>query len=225
MEDTLHYPAPWHLKGEGFIIPFLGNKKILLEKSFIAEEDRASFTGGLGAIMLVNYESSNVGPYFELLFIPGDFKYSQSVNGKIKTNYYKKITKIFVSSKMSIQEGRLNWAIPKELANFTWDKKGNSTTVNVISPDGKNFLEAEFTKKFIPFPVTTKVYPVSLLQKSDDGKLINTQFSGSGKGKFASINRLITNHDFFPNVREIAKFSLGLSVEAFNIIFPVPKFI
>ncbi len=218
METTKHYPPPWHLKGEGFIIPFLGNKMKLLEKGFISEEDKEFFRGGLGAIMLVNYESSDVGPYFELLFIPGDF--ASNVSGKSKL--YKRITKIFVSSSISIQEGRLNWAIPKEFANFNWNMNGNNTEVSVSTNDGEVFLEARFTKKFFYFPITTKLYPVSLLQKTEANKLIKTQFSGSGKGKFATINKWIANEKYFVDINKVAKFSIGLSVDEFNIIFPVP---
>ena len=75
MANTQHYPPPWNLTGEGFIIPFLGVKSKLLEKGFINEEDKKDFRGGLGACMFVNYQTSNVGPYFELLFIPGDFEF------------------------------------------------------------------------------------------------------------------------------------------------------
>jgi hypothetical protein len=219
MENTTHYPPPWHLKGKGFIIPFLGKENILLEKGFISEEDKEFFRGGLGAVMLVNYESSNVGPYYELLFIPGDFSYD--VSGKSKL--YKRITKIFVSSLISIQEGRLNWAIPKEFANFKWNTNGNNTEISVSTKDGEIFLEAEFTKKYFYFPLTTKIYPVSLLQKTEAGKLISTKFSGSGKGKFAAINKWSVNEKYFVDINKVAKFSIGLSADEFNIVFPIPK--
>ncbi len=219
MENTEHYPPPWHLKGEGFIIPFLGNKTKLLEKGFMSEEEKEFFRGGLGAIMLVNYEASDVGQYFELLFIPGDF----ASNASGKSKLYKRITKIFVSSSISIQEGRLNWAIPKEFANFKWNKNGSNTEVSVSTKEGEVFLEAEFTKKFFYFPLTTKFYPVSLLQKAEAGKFINTEFSGSGKGKFAATNKWIANEKYFVDINKVAKFSIGLSIDEFNIIFPVPE--
>ena len=47
MNDTKHYPPPWNLKGEGFIIPFLGNKSLLLDKGFIPEEDKKFRTNNL----------------------------------------------------------------------------------------------------------------------------------------------------------------------------------
>ncbi|MBK6605858.1 MAG: acetoacetate decarboxylase family protein [Leptospiraceae bacterium] len=223
MNDTKHYPPPWNLKGEGFIIPFLGNKSLLLDKGFIPEEDKKSFVGGLGAIMVVNYESSNVGPYFELLFIPGNFEHSRTTKTSTKKKLYKKITKIYVSSLTSVQEGRLNWAIPKEMAEFTWKKESNKTMISASSKENGVFLEAEITKKFFSFPMSTKLYPISLLQKSDTESLINTKFVGSGKGKIAFINKWMVNENLFANPFSISRISFGLSADEFNIIFPIPE--
>lgn len=223
MKDTDHYPPPWSLNGEGFIIPFLAYKELVLNNGFIEEKDKPNFLGGIGAVMLVNYESSDVGPYFELLFIPGDFKETLSTNGNKKTKIFKRITKIFVSSEISIQEGRLNWAIPKEFANFSWEKDKNRTSVNISNKSGKIFFKADFTKKFLPFPVTTKLYPISLLQRSESGKLLNTQFSGNGFGKFSTMEIFEINKEIFPNLIDIAKFSFCLAVEKFKIVFPIPR--
>ncbi|HMV45226.1 MAG TPA: acetoacetate decarboxylase [Leptospiraceae bacterium] len=216
--ETKHYPPPWHLKGQGFILPFLGNKTALLDKGFISESDKQNFRGGLGAIMIVNYDSSNVGPYYELLFIPGDFYYENSPK-----KVYKKITKIFVSTDISIQEGRLNWAIPKEFANFNWIKKNNNTLISVESSLGEPILKAELNQKFFSFPLTTKIYPITLLQKSEDDRLISTQFYGSGYGKMSSILEWEANPKYFVDIVSISKFFLGISAHQFNITFPLPE--
>ncbi|MBP9885482.1 MAG: acetoacetate decarboxylase [Leptospiraceae bacterium] len=224
MANTQHYPPPWNLTGEGFIIPFLGVKSKLLEKGFINEEDKKDFRGGLGACMFVNYQTSNVGPYFELLFIPGDFEFKNPKFPKHRGKLYKKITKIYVSSAISIQEGRLNWAIPKEFANFQWIKENNKTKISVTSEDNHMFLETEFTSRFISFPVSTKLYPVSLLQRSDDKtKLMNTKFNGNGMSRYASIDKWISDEKFFAEINDISNFKLGLSMKEFNIVFPIPE--
>ena len=222
MENTIHYLPPWQLKGEGFIIPFLANKKEIIENGFLSEDDKKTYKGGLGACMIVNYESSNVGPYFELLFIPGDFEHTDSSN---KIKLYKRITKIYVSSELSIQEGRLNWAIPKEYADFTWETKQKTTFINVLSKDKKNILSTSLKRKFFPFPVTTKIYPVTLLQKSDSSQMIQTQFSGYGKGYISNINNWTLDENFFIDIKRNARFYFGLAVNEFNITFPIPEMI
>lgn len=218
MDLNNHYPPPWNLKGQGFLIPFLGKKEALLEKGFIADEDKQNFRGGLGAIMVVNYESSNVGPYYELLFIPGDFYFE-----KYPKKLFKKITKIYVSTNISIQEGRLNWAIPKEFANFSWENFQNKSKISVETESKESILNVELKRKFFSFPLTTKIYPVTLLQKSDSGKLISTQFAGHGSGKICSILNWKANENLFINLDSISKFSFALSADVFNIIFPIPE--
>ena len=86
------------------------------------------------------------------------------------------------------------------------------------------FLETEFTSRFISFPVSTKLYPVSLLQRSDDkNRLMNTKFNGNGMARYASIDKWISDEKFFAEINDISNFKLGLSMKEFNIVFPIPE--
>lgn len=110
------YPAPWQLNGYGYILLYQ------FKKSFTNEEAPEFLKGkaisGFGSMMLVNYESSNCGPYGELLFIPGKYAHE---NKKLNT-----ISKIYVSSMDSVDNGRANWGIPKEMAHFTFEKSSQN---------------------------------------------------------------------------------------------------
>ncbi|MCE9499339.1 MAG: acetoacetate decarboxylase family protein, partial [Leptospira sp.] len=116
-----NYPPPWNLRGTGFVFLFPSNEKYILENGFLSAEDRSAYKGGLGGFVLANYEDSNVGPYYELLFIPGNFEQNEKM--------FKRITKIYVSSRLSVEQGIKNWAIPKEYADFSWIEKGSKTFV------------------------------------------------------------------------------------------------
>jgi len=204
------YPPPWDLEGEGFIFPFWVNKKKVFD--WMNEQERKDFVGGLGAIILVNYKSSNVGPYYELLLIPGDFKH--------RGENYKKITKIYVSSQLSLQEGRKNWAIPKELAEFEWKNEGDLTFVKAWNQAGD--LSVKISKYFISFPVSTAFLPFTLLQNLD-GLLLKTKFIGKGMGKLSSVEVWSTQGNFFPNLNEVAKLRLpSIQVSPFSLVFPTP---
>ena len=210
--DKKNYPPPWTLDGEGILIPFIANKKEILNSNFLTNHDKESYQGGLGAIMFVNYHTSNVGPYFELLFIPGDFKY--------KNKKYKRITKIFVSSEISIREGIKNWAIPKEFANFEWSRLQNK--INIQVKNSTRFLSLEIEELLFPFPITTSLYPVKLLQKAKEEYLI-TEFSGKGKAKISTINKFESNNNDFPDLNNVSKFKICLSAFQFQIHFPIPE--
>ena len=83
-------PAPWQLKGEGYLMLYRFSNEFLKKEGYITEELKSSLCLNVGLVMLVNYQSSPVGPYGELLFIPGMFHY--------KGKYYWHISKIYVSS-------------------------------------------------------------------------------------------------------------------------------
>ncbi|KAK7462956.1 hypothetical protein VKT23_007537 [Stygiomarasmius scandens] len=115
-------PAPWKLKGRswGFILPAL--KKDTSFPSGWAAPFQADvlgstgeFIGGIGMVMLVQYTESPVGPYDELIYVPGRWKYP---DGSVCA----RITRIYVSSNASTENGRRNWNIPKTTADFSYIK-------------------------------------------------------------------------------------------------------
>ncbi|TGK07998.1 acetoacetate decarboxylase [Leptospira semungkisensis] len=209
-----HYPAPWSLTGEGYLFPLFGKKSYNAEMAFLDEEDRKSYRGGLGSLMLVNYERSNVGPYYELLYIPGNFEH--------KGKNYKRITRIFVSSQTSVEEGIRNWAIPKERADFTWKKEGSLTKIEV-SRNGKTFFKIEIRSLGFGFPVNTSVLPYVLLQKEEDGTKLSTAFIGKGKGKLSRIESVWSDETVFPDFVKGGGFKTGIFADPFDLIFPVAE--
>jgi len=64
------------------------------EQSNIPVFLQGQFAGGLGTVMLVDYNTSNAGPYGELHFIPGKFKHQ---NKRLNS-----ISKIYVSTLASV---------------------------------------------------------------------------------------------------------------------------
>ena len=101
--------------------------------------------------MLVKYHSSDAGPYDELLFTPGRF---HSPRGSFRS-----ITKIYVSTWDSVINGRANWGIPKEIAQFEWKQLDDRTEQIVINRDDHRI--AAFTLKTldVKVPVTTSLLP------------------------------------------------------------------
>lgn len=211
-DESLHYPPPWDLAGEGFIFPVFANREYNLEHGFIAEEDREVYRGGLGTWMLVNYTSSNVGPYFELLYMPGNFEY----RGKL----YKRVTKIYVSSQLSVREGIRNWAVPKELADFDWQSDGDSTHVEVRTK-GTTFFSLDLTRKFFSFPVLSQLVPFVMLQKGPES-YIRTPLQGKGKGRIARLAKLRVDETYFPDVSKAGGWNTGVGVNPFRLDFPKP---
>ncbi|KAJ7167415.1 hypothetical protein C8R43DRAFT_985228 [Mycena crocata] len=119
MSDLQIAPAPWKsLRGRSWVFLVSAQSST---SSFPAgwssayQADALSsggeFIGGPGVMQVVSYTESPVGPYDELIYVPGRWKYSDGTKAF-------RITQIYVSSKESTINGRKNWNIPKQVASF-----------------------------------------------------------------------------------------------------------
>lgn len=210
MEEVKKYPAPWDLNGKGYIIIYKFKKSFVEKKGNIPEFLKTKFVGGIGAVMLVDYQESNAGPYGELLLIPGKFKFK---NKRLNT-----ISKIYVSSMESVINGRTNWGIPKEKADFSFIDLGNNKEKATIKIDDKLVGEFIIKSSKFTFPVSTKLMPFPLVQEHEN-KYFYTNFFGSGKGCLGKIERIEINHNLFPSIDE-CKPLMVVKVDPFSITFP-----
>ena len=106
-------PAPWTLTGRGFILMYKFPESFVRESCFLPEEWKILKWSGQAYVMLVDYHDSPVGPYHELLVMPG----KADLGGSARRS----ISKIYVDSVTSMMDGRSNWGIPKELTDFKWE--------------------------------------------------------------------------------------------------------
>jgi len=200
-------PAPWNLKGRGYILLYKFNKEFVQNKSFLPPFLNYSFKGGFGAIMIVDYLDSNLGPYQELLFIPGKFNHN-------KKKYYS-ITKIFVSSMESVVNGRNNWGIPKQLADFKYNNDFTDISVDI---EGINIFNFSSDFDFFKIPVNTKLFSFPLLQRLNK-KDYYTKFKGKGFAKFSKTKTIESNPELFPDINNKKRIA-SFRIENFDIQFP-----
>ncbi|KAF7316258.1 hypothetical protein MIND_00144400 [Mycena indigotica] len=128
MSDIQLAPAPWKLKGRSWVFPVSGLKDNTSFPAGWATEYQAEalssggeFIGGLGTVQVVSYSESPVGPYDELIYVPGRWKYANGTKAF-------RVTQIYVSSKESTLNGRRNWNIPKHVAKFSITTDASQTT-------------------------------------------------------------------------------------------------
>lgn len=210
-KKTKKIPAPWSLTGNGYIFIYKFPEKFKESPYFrISLSERAS--SGFGTIMLVDYEKSDAGPYRELLFIPGEFDY-------LYKKFYS-ITKIYVSTQESVDNGRANWGIPKELADFQTVRIDKRRERIIVRKDGAIVFEAVLRKRLIPFRVSTRYFSHALVQKLEGPTVYFTEFNGSGRGRLAVLESLYCNPDYFPQVCSLRPMAVT-AVEDFHITFPV----
>ncbi|CAH0996152.1 hypothetical protein EMA8858_02282 [Emticicia aquatica] len=206
-------PPPWTLKGNGYIFICHFPKEFVKKKGFLADYQQSRFNGDfVGTVMLVNYETSEVGPYQELLFVPGRLNFD---NKKLFS-----ISKIYVSSQDSVLNGRENWGIPKELADFKLSKPNEKESIVEVKIEGKTFFKAHLHNRSFSFPITTKFFPLKLAQKLRNDLLI-TSSPAKGKASFAKILSIEVDNTFFPDISQIKPLMI-LAVQDFEMTFPEP---
>ena len=207
---SLHFPAPWTLKGEGIILVYKFSKAWVAAHAFLDDYQKGNFKGGLGYVMLVNYHESPVGPYRELLIIPGKFK----------TFNRQSISRIFVDSASSTENGRYNWGIPKETVPMLWQSENNVDTIGVGPEDDPIFF-CRIKTKGISFPATTGLMPIRL-QQVLGGKTFLTDPKGSGWAKLATVEKLNINPERFPDFSGFRPL-LCFKVNPFTMHFPISQ--
>ncbi len=201
-----YVPAPWTLDGRGYMVLYRFTRATRRRVGWGSE-----VSSGLGALMLVDYRSSDAGPYREALFIPGKLKTPRGRRHRI--------TRIFVSTMDSVVNGRINWAIPKELGSMEFKGEEDGSETIQVDGGGVPMLRANFTPHGPSFPVNTAWLPFPLSQ--EDGRdWVHTTFFGRGKGRLARLNTLWSNAEAFPALGGLRPL-VALEIDPFKITFPV----
>ncbi len=199
--------APWKLRGEGFILVYKFSRDWVENQGQLHFYLEGKFKGGLGYLMMVNYKESPVGPYRELLLIPGKFSPQNKQS----------ITKIYVDSEVSTRNGRINWGIPKETLTFDWKEHKGITTVQLLAK-GDVIFSCEAQTFGIPFPASTRILPIDLYQQWQ-GMDFYTKPKGSGWAKLAKVQIQQINPEYFPDIRSQQLF-FAVKINPFHIEFP-----
>ncbi|MCB0550022.1 MAG: acetoacetate decarboxylase family protein [Phaeodactylibacter sp.] len=204
------FPAPWSLRGEGAMLFYRLPEAFAREHGGIPENLASSFQGIVSCVMLVDYRNSPVGPYRELLFIPGLF-------GTERGRRFS-ITRIFVDSQESMEWGRRNWAIPKDMAEFHWKRTGPYADEVRINREEEPMLEASIKGMGPRFPISTALIPLRIHQELD-GRVVETSPRGKGMGQWARVPHLRVLSDAFPDISSYRPFA-ALRVSGFQMTFP-----
>lgn len=200
-------PAPWNLSGEAVILMYKFNKAWVEEHGMLPAHLKGKFKGGLGCVILVNYSSSPVGPFQELIFMPGKFRKSKM----------QAITKIYTDSEPSAINGQKNWGLPKEILPMIWEKSRNWDQISLYQRDHRVFsLEVE--TKGVSIPISTVFFPIQLCQTWNNLKYFTNPMV-TGWGKFAKIKNLDLDPNCFPDIR-LQKPLFALKVNPFNLELP-----
>ncbi|HEX4916864.1 MAG TPA: acetoacetate decarboxylase family protein [Limnobacter sp.] len=207
-------PAPWQLQGHGLIVLLKSATARALADPAIEQAMVPGLRSRFAVLMLVNYQHSNVGPYQELLYIPG----SAQFDGRRHLT----ISNIWVSSQASVDNGRRNWGIPKQLANFSWQTQPDGGQRVRVAHAGQTLIDLRYQGKGWACPVHTALVPGfmrTLVQSLDGQRYVYTP-SAKGRCKLASIQQLSTPSALFPAI-QTGDVVAAFEASQFQMTFPV----
>lgn len=147
----MSYPsAPWTLQGDAIqTLQLIDIKQV---RPFIPPEfEIISVLPGktIGGVYLSNYSSGSTLEYSELIIAPGIVNYGGKIGGWI--------SHIYVDNSDSVAGGREIWSLPKEFADFTWEKvsQNSSQSENTItvSQGNQTLCQLSYHLPNLTFPV------------------------------------------------------------------------
>lgn len=214
LPDVPLAPAPWTLTGHGWILLVKLPQSALDDPAFVPPGLRGKRHGRYAMVMLVDYETSAVGPYRELLYIPGRFDF---LNGR-----HYSITRIYVSTMNSVVNGRINWGIPKNCCDFDFHCNADGDDLLSVSHEGQRFAYLHIHPSRLRLPFTTALLPRFLrtLSQYYGGRQFTYIPSASGQMQFSRVMDMQFDGKLFPDLVQ-GKVVICVKTPRFQMGFPV----
>lgn len=218
LPDLPSCPAPWDLQGNGWIVALRRQAGHPAQDAFLPDDLAGRGRGLASYLMYVDYSASGCGPYRELLFIPGAFPFPDG-------RRHLTISRILVSTWDSVVNGRDNWGIPKDRADFAVEQggaDGREERVRVTS-DGREVCELRFaTRRLAPaLPVHAALVPTPLRTLAQRFRGRTHYFAPEARGRVRPGRLLSWRFDaaLFPDL-DGAPVAAAVKVESFRMRFP-----
>jgi hypothetical protein len=212
-------PAPWTLRGEGWVLPFRLPTSVAREVTHLPDHRASELRGGIAVLMLVDYASSPVGPYRELLTFPGMLPFADGRS-------HPTIDRIVVDSHRSVLGGRANWGIPKELGSFSWNRHGAGRGTDQIEVAIDDVTVARFTVRSVGphAPALLSSLPgfARTVAQERDGTTFVTKLSGHGRVAAAIARDVWIDQDAFPDLTRGTALP-GFHAKRFTLTFGAPQ--
>jgi hypothetical protein len=209
-------PAPWRLHGQGYILALWLPRRVLDGASFLPPELGASRRGNIAWAMFADYAAADVGPYRELLFIPGSVRFSDARR--------RSISRIFVSSEASAANARRNWGIPKECCDFRVRYGADRVDEVALARGGREFVRLRLRHYRPRVPLNGAWMPARLrtLGQLREGREYSYTPAATGHVAPARLLSAYIDPGCFPDIGA-GRVVLALKATDFDLVFPAAR--
>lgn len=210
-------PAPWSLLGAAWIVLLRLPAGHPATRAFLSPQLQPSLRAPLSALMCVEYTAAPCGPYRELLFIPGSMRFPDG-------HHYASISRILVSTWDSVVNGRANWGIPKDRADFIFESVPDGDRIRVADA-GHEVCRIDFGPPRGPrVPLATSLLPARActLAQLHEHKAFYYQPGARGSFQFCRLRDWHFDPQLFPDLSN-ARVLACMRIERFEMTFPVAR--
>ncbi|MDR1729172.1 MAG: acetoacetate decarboxylase family protein [Prevotellaceae bacterium] len=201
----------YEFRGNGYVLFYRFEEEFIRLETFLPENLKNNYSRGLGAVLYMNYTKSPIGPYEELIFIPGKFNY------RGKKNHF--ISKSYVSTEEAVKFGNENWFIPKEKADFSRKSLKNSIENISMYVNNEEVACFELKKGKFKFKIGTSKYLFFSLMQLKGEEPVKLNYSGSVTANFAKLTSIRVRPAFFPNIAQFSPF-VAFKMKNFTLRLP-----
>jgi hypothetical protein len=219
LPDVPRVPAPWSLRGHAWMVAMRLPTDDPARTAFVPPELQATVKAAISVLMCVVYDEAPCGPYRELLFIPGTMNFGAA--------RHPSISRILVSTWDSVVNGRINWGIPKDRANFDWVRGDDGDRWRVAGDDGRELCAIEFTAPSgLRLPLRSSWTPggFDTLAQRLDGRTYYCRPEATGRMRLCRVRHWQFNSALFPDLSR-ATVLTALRIEDFRMTFPVARIV
>jgi hypothetical protein len=215
LPEVRRVPPPWALRGHAWIVVVHLPRRSPARTAFVPDGLRETLRAPVSILMCIDYAEAPCGSYRELLFIPGAMRFPDG-------RWHASISRILVSTWDSVVNGRANWGIPKDRADFGIERGADRESF-VVSEGGREFCRVEFESPRGPrLPLRTAWLPAgwSTLAQLHDGKAYYYRPQARGSLQAARLLRWRFDAARFPDLAG-ATVLASMRVEEFSMEFPL----
>jgi len=206
-------PAPWQLHGSGYVLIAKVPESLSDDDLFVPPSLRDKRHGRTVYILLLDYQQSDCGPYHELMIAPASFDFSEG--------RFPSITRIYVSTYDSVVNGRRNWGIPKDRADFAVEHVGKAHRVT-LSRDGHEFARLHLQSGGLALPVNSALLPAGMrtVKQHWQGQVHAITLKAKGSLRMAKLLDWSFDPTFFPDLAG-ASVVAAAYLPGFEMTFPL----
>lgn len=211
----INYSSKSTCKGKAYICVYNFDAEFVKKDSFQCQFLEGKASGGFGALIFVDYTETPVGPYQEVMFIPGKYE----VGGE--SRYV--ATKCYVSKPEAIDANGDGFFGPKELAAFNVSMVDNSTIHLSVTKGRSKVLALEIgTWDAISLPASSSIISFPFMQLLNGQERLLWKYEARSAMNIAHLSSVQVRPAYFP---DIAKFSpiVTLCLNNFELSFEPEK--